>query len=546
MRLLPASVRRRVRAAVFFSVAAWAAPGGAAETAPLLEGLGEYRAKAGTRSAKAQRYVDQGFVMAFGFNPAESARSFEAAATIDPSCALCWWGLAWSLGPNINTDMDAGAKRRVAAALAQARKAAPRADERTRALVDALARRHPARGSPEAIDEDAYEKAMAALARRHPKDADIAFLAAEALLNLHPYDWWEEDGRPKPWTGEIERRLQRALVLAPKHPGALHYWVHLQESSRAPERGLAAADRLRDLVPASGHLVHMPAHIYMRTGRLADASAANERSIEADRRYLAQVDARGAYRVGYAAHNHHFLWASAAMQGRSKVAIAAAREAWTVACGPNANDYTTATLQHLAALPLYALVRFERWDEILRGTLPPDTPEPYPLAVFHFARGTAFARTGQGERAREELARLAVLAADPRLAKAKVKNINTATSLAAIAQATLEAEIARAEGDRVRAVERLREATRLEDGLAYDEPHLWLAPTRHALGATLLEAGRPAEAERVFREDLRHYPENGWSLRGLARALRDQGPPAEEVEARLRAAWKDADFTPGP
>ncbi len=541
-----ADARRRVRAAVFVSFAAAFAPALAADPAPLLEGMGEHRVKADTRMPKAQRYFDQGMALAFGFNPAESARAFEAAATIDPACALCGWGLVWSLGPNVNTDMDESAKRRVAAALAKARKAAARTDPRTRALVEALAQRHPSRGAPEAIDEAAYEKAMAALSRRYPRDAEIAFLAAEALLNLHPYDWWEDDGRPKPWTGEIERRLQRALSLAPKHPGALHYWIHLQESSRAPERAHAQADRLRDLVPGSGHLVHMPAHIYMRTGRFADASAANERSIEADRRYLEQVDAQGAYRVGYAAHNHHFLWASAAMQGRSARAIAAARASWIVACGPNANDFTTATLQHLAALPLYALVRFERWDEIVRGTLPPDTPEPYPLAVFHFARGTAFARMGQATRARDELARLVAVAADPRLAKAKVKNINTASSLAAIARATLEAEIARAEGDRVRAVERLREATRLEDGLAYDEPHLWLAPTRHALGAALLEAGRPAEAERTFREDLRHYPENGWSLRGLARALRDQGLAADDADARWRAAWRDADFAPAP
>ncbi len=543
MPVRPAPLRRRLRAAAFVWAAAFAGQGLAQEVAPLLEGLGAYRASPGSRSAKAQRYLDQGFVMTFGFNPEEGARAFEAAARIDPACALCWWGLGWSLGPSINADMGPQAQRRVAAALAQARRTAPRAGERTRALVEALARRHPARGAPEALDEAAYEKAMAALARRYPRDAEIAFLAAEALLNLHPYDWWEDDGRPKPWTGEIERRLTRALALAPNHPGALHYWVHLQESSDAPAKAQAQADRLRDLVPGSPHLLHMPAHIDMRTGRYAEASAANERSIEADRRYLEQVDAQGAYRVGYAAHNHHFLWASAAMQGRSRVAIAAAREAWTVACGPNANDYTTATLQHLAALPLYALVRFERWDEILRGTLPPDTPEPYPLAVFHFARGTAFARTGQGARAREELARLSALAADPRLAKAKVKNINTASSLAAIARATLEAEIARAEGDRVRAVERLREATRLEDGLAYDEPHLWLAPTRHALGAALLAIGRHDDAARVYREDLAHYPDNGWSLSGLAAALRGAGraDAAAQVDAQARAAWRHAD-----
>ncbi len=505
--------------------------------------MGAYTVPAGTTSAAAQRYLDQGMVMAFGFNPQESARAFAAAAEEDPACALCWWGLAWSLGPNINTDMTDEAKRRVASALARARALAPKASPRTAGLIDALSDRHPAKGAPDALDEEAYARRMVALSKRFPGDADIALLAAESIMNLHPYDWWGRDGTPRPWTGEIERLLDRAIAVAPGHPGALHYRVHLYESSAQPERALAAADRLRDLVPGSPHLLHMPAHIYMRTGRYADATKANLHSIEADRRYLAQVDAQGAYRVGYAAHNHHFLWASAAMQGRSSLAIEAAREAYTVACGPNKGDLTTATLQHLAALQYHALVRFAKWEEILRA-LPPDTREPYPLAAYHFARGTAYARTGKIDLARAELARLEAIAADPALARARVKNINTAQALAAIARNTLAAEIALATGDNARAVALLRQAVALEDGLAYDEPHLWLAPTRHALGNALLAAGRPAQAEAAWREDLKHYPENGWSLHGLERSLRAQGRAAEAdaVEQRFRRAWQDADF----
>jgi tetratricopeptide (TPR) repeat protein len=231
------------------------------------------------------------------------------------------------------------------------------------------------------------------------------------------------------------------------------------------------------------------------------------------------------------------------MQGRSRLAIEAANAAYTVACGPRGPDLTTATLQHLAALPLYALVRFGRWEEILR-TVPPDTAEPYPRAVFHFARGMAYARTGKLENARKEKMQLDTLAADPAMAAAKVKNINTASSLAAIARNTLAAEIARAGGDLPAAVTLLRAAVAIEDGLAYDEPHLWLAPTRHALGEALLAARRPGQAERAFREDLAHYPGNGWSLQGLARALRAQGRAAEAdaVEAEARAAWREADF----
>lgn len=506
--------------------------------------MGAYHMPAGTRSPLAQRYFDQGMVMAFAFNARESARAFAAATDEDAACALCWWGLAWSLGPNINADMPGDAARDVAHALARARALASTSSPRTRALVQALGRRHPAGSGPDSLDEEGYARQMGALANRYPRDADLALLAAESLLNLHPYDWWGADGTPRPWTAEIERRLDQALTLSPDHPGALHYRVHLYESSRQPARALAAADRLRDLVPGAAHLLHMPAHIDMRTGRYADAIAASLRAIEADRRYLAQIDAQGAYRVGYAAHNHHFLWAAAAMEGRSRMAIEAARDAYTVACGPKAGDTSSATLQHFAALLPYALVRFGKWEEILRGTLPPDTREPYPLAVFHFARGMAYARTGRLQAARAELARLEAIASDPSLAKAKVKNINTAAPLAAIARNTLAAELAQATGDNARAVSLLRAAVAIEDGLAYDEPHLWLAPARHALGAALLAAGLPAQAQQAYLEDLEHYPDNGWSLHGLARALHAQGREREAaaIEARFRVAWRNADF----
>jgi tetratricopeptide (TPR) repeat protein len=535
-----------VRAAAFaLALAAVCFAARASETVPLLSGLGEYRMETGSPEPLAQRYFDQGLAMAFGFNAAESARAFRAATRADPACALCWWGLAWSLGPSINADMAPEATAEVARALEQARNA--KASPRTRALIEALSRRHPEGAGPNALDEEGYAKAMNALAERDPRDADVAFLAAESLMNLHPYDWWSAGGAPRPWTGQIVGRIAQALAAAPKHPGALHYRVHLHESSPRPATAMAAADALRDLVPGSPHLVHMPAHIYMRTGRYADAVTASRRATEADRRYLAEVDAQGAYRVGYAAHNHHFLWAAAAMQGRSGLAIEAANEAYTVACGPRGRDLTTATLQHLAALKLYTLVRFARWEEIL-GTPPPDTAEPYPRAVFHFARGMAYAKTGKLDAARAEGAKLEALVADPAMAAAKVKNINTAASLAAIARNTLAAEIGRAEGDMAPALALLRAAVAIEDGLAYDEPHLWLAPTRHALGEALLAARRPAEAERAFGEDLAHYPENGWSLHGLARAMRAQGrgEEARKVEGRQRAAWREADFVLAP
>jgi len=541
----PDFVRRRFVAALAAGGTLATVPGlhaqaPAAKPAPLFEGMGRYRLAGASEVPQAQRYADQGMVLAFGFNPAEAARSFTAATALDPDAAACWWGLAWALGPTINADIAPEDVPRVEQAVARAVELSKRSTPRMRDVIVALAVRHP-RGRP--IDEAGYAERMRALAKRYPEDADVLFLAGEAILNLHPYDWWEQDGRPKPWTPEIELFFREAVKRDPDHPGANHYIVHLYESSRTPEKGVPSADRLVDLVPGSGHLLHMPAHIYMRTGRYAEASAANRRSIEADVRYLAQVDAQGAYRVGYVAHNHHFLWASAAMQGRSKEAIEAAAAAWPAACGPKPGDRSTAILQHYYALPLYARVRFGKWDELLTDTLPPDVAEPYPMAVWHYARGTALVRKGRQADARAALERLDRIAADPALKDARIKNINAAAVLARIAALTLRADLESSNRRPERATPLLAQAVALEDGLTYDEPHLWLAPTRHALGAALLAEGRGRDAERIYREDLAHYPENGWSLAGLARALRLQGrnEAAKDVDTRVREAWRDAD-----
>jgi tetratricopeptide (TPR) repeat protein len=533
--------RRLAAMFALLAAAASAAPPPAPPAAPLFAGMRPYHPSAGTSSALAQRYFEQGMTFAWGFNPAEAARSFAAAASVDPQCAACFWALAWVKGPNINADMDPAAATEIAAALRRAQAAAAHAPPRYRELIAALAARHPSPDKP--VDEAAYAAQMRALAQRHPRDAEIATLAAEAELNLHPYDWWEADGAPKPWTGTATDLLARAMRMDPDHPGANHYWIHVMESSAHPERALASAGTLATLAPGSGHLLHMPAHIYMRVGRFAAASQANEASIAADRAYLAQVDAQRAYRVGYVAHNHHFLYASAAMEGRSRAALAAAQAAYPAACGPTPGDRSTGILQQYTVLPLFARVRFGQWREILEDTLPPDVLEPYPLAIWHYARGTAFAKTGRVAEARNELARLDTIALDPVLQKIRIKNINAASALVRIAQLTLGADIAAAEGRIADAVMLLTEAVAIEDALVYDEPHLWLAPARHALGAALLAAGRYDDAQRIYREDLRHYPANGWSLAGLAEALRRSGKSAEAANVLLqaRAAWQRAD-----
>jgi tetratricopeptide (TPR) repeat protein len=514
-----------------------------ASMAPLLTGFDGYHWPTGAGDRRVQRYLDQGMLLAYGFNPAEAVRSFEAALAIDPTCATCWWALAWALGPNINADMNPQASARVERAIGEARRHARGASAVQRALIDALALRHPGRG---AIDEEAYLQRMRALARRHPRNAEVAVLTAEAALNLHPYDWWEPGGAARPWTPEIANLLERAMALDARHPGAHHYWIHLQESSPRPQRALPSAEFLKHAVPGSGHLLHMPSHIYLRIGRIDDAIRANQRSIEADRRYLAQVDAQGAYRVGYVAHNHHFLWAAASMAGDQQLALEAAQAAWPAACGPARRDPGTAIVQQYAVLPTFTLVRFGRWDTLLRGTLPPDSAAPYPLAIWHYARGTALARTGQLDAAQRELEQLDRLAAEPALATFKVKNINPIAHLARIAVLTLRADIALARGRAPAAVALLRQATGIEDALEYDEPHLWLAPTRHALGAALLASGLADEAEQVYREDLAHYPGNGWSLSGLALALAQQGNAvqARQVGEQAKLAFRHAERLP--
>lgn len=544
---IPGPSRRRtlqalcgVAAGVLSSKGQAADPG---EVFPLFDGMGPYAAGDASGSALARRHFAQGMVLAWGFNPEEAARSFRGALHHDPGSAAACWGWAWSLGPNINSDLAAAHVPQVDEALVRARALKPGAAPRWQGLIDALSARHPRPGTPE-VDEEAYARQLRALADRWPRDADLATLAAEAVMNLHPYDWWDGQGRPHDWTREILQLLSRAMALQPDHPGALHDWVHVMELGPTPQRARPQAERLRTLVPGSGHLLHMPAHIDMRTGHYDRASAAGERAIAADLRYLQQVDAQGAYRVGYVAHNHHFLWASASMEGRSARALEAAQAAYPAACGPRPGDRSSGTLQHFEVLPLYALVRFGRWQEILTGTRPPDGPQPYPLAVWHYARGTAWARTGRLPQAEAELARLAQVSQDPALTRARVKTVHAAASLVAIAQSTLQADLALARGRTAQALELLRRAVAQEDALATDEPHLWLAPTRQALGAALLEAGRPAQAVQVFLEDLRHYPDNGWSLRGLAMAQRAQGlaQAAQATEARQRRAWRAADL----
>ncbi len=525
------------------SPAGLSAAGADQPIAPLLKGMGDYHLAVTTGSAQAQRYFDQGMVLAFGFNHREAARSFRQAQALDPECAMCFWGEALVLGPNINAKMDAGDNPRAYAAVQQALALADSGGARERALIEAIAARYEKGASEDrSVLDKAYAKAMGAVARRFPDDPDVGSLYAEALMDTTPWDYWEADGSPKPVTKTILTTLERVMTSHPAHPLANHLYIHAVEKEH-PEQGLAAADRLRGLVPGAGHLVHMPGHIYIRVGRYQDAIEVNEQAAAADNRYIAQCHAQGLYPVAYVPHNHHFLAAAAGFAGESGKAIAAARHIRAHQDLERMREPGYTTLQQYWVMPYFALVRFGHWKEILAEPKPaPDLI--YPTGIWHYARGLALLRTGDLAGADASLAALAEIAEDPEMAATRIWETNTMAQLLVIARDVLAGEIALVRGDTEGSVERLRAAVAAEDRLIYEEPSDWYVPARHNLGAALLQAGRAAEAELVYRRDLEIYPDNGWSLRGLARSLeaQDRIEEAKPVRDRFAQVWSVADL----
>lgn len=515
----------------------------AERTAPLLEGMGDLHWKISTASELAQRYFDQALTLAYGFNHLEAERSFREAARLDDSCAMCFWGAALVLGPNINDPVPTP-DREVKAyqTLQEAKARLPYASDKERALIEALQTRYQAEPPSDRKPLDrAYADAMRAVAKRFPDDIQIQTLYAEAMMDTMPWAYWTKDGKPKPLTKEVFATLDYVLERDPKHPGANHFYIHAVEQEQ-PERGVKAADSLRRVVPGAGHLVHMPSHIYIRVGRYHDGSLSNEMAVEADNDYVTQCRAQGIYPVAYVPHNHHFLWATTTMEGRSADALAAARHTAAHVDRSLIRDVQFGVLQHFSAIPYYALVRFGKWDDILREP-PPDADLLYPTAVWHYARGIAYARRGELDRAKKELKQVRTIAADAKLEEIRIWGLNPTSSLARIAALVLQAEIAAASKDAKTAVAKLRKAIAIEDSLIYGEPPDWFYPVRHNLGAILLEAGKARAAERVYRADLARFPDNGWSLFGLAQSLRAQGKSKEavKVERQFEKAWQHAD-----
>jgi tetratricopeptide (TPR) repeat protein len=510
-----------------------------AQPARLFTDLGDHTHPITTDQPLAQRWFDQGLRLAYGFNHEEARLAFEECGRVDPEAAMCWWGVAYVLGLNYNLPADPERDRTAYAAVTKAR-AAKHASPAERAYVDAIAKRY----SPDAPAErrtldEAWAAAMRDLARRFPDDLDAQTIAAESLMNLQPWDLWTIDGKPKGNALEIVKLLEGVLARDPSHPGANHYYIHAVEASSAPQRATAAADRLRELGINTGHLVHMPSHIYVRTGRWADATEANVKAIASDEQYIAKWKPEGPYPMMYYSHNVHFRSFSAGMEGRQAEAIESARK---VAQGitPEMMHHMP-MLEGIAAAPRFQLVRFGRWADVLAEPAPPAT-QRYLTGLHHWARGVAFAAQRKLSDADAEAKQLdAILAATPEGQLAT--QVNTGKRLLGIASHHLRGEIAAARGWTNEAVRHLQRAVALEDGATYMEPPDWFNPVRPSLGAILLRAGRARDAARVYREDLVRHPENGWSLAGLATSLERIGDKsAADVRARLAKAWARADI----
>jgi tetratricopeptide (TPR) repeat protein len=517
----------------------------ASDSVPLYDNLGNHRYAITTRRPLAQRYFDQGLRLYYAFNHAEAIRAVREAARLDPQCAMCYWGIALAHGPNINLPMDSASGVAAFRAVRQAQTLARHVTPKEGALIGALARRYAEVPPPErAALDSAYARAMRKVVERFPADLEARTLYAEALMDLSPWKYWDKDGSPRPHTGELLDHLERVLVSDSLHPGANHFYIHAVEAVD-PERALPMAERLADLMPGAGHLVHMPGHIYVRVGRYRDAIRANQHAVHADETWIRdQQPDLGVYTVGYYPHNYDFLAFAASLIGRSEQAIKAAEKLVSLVPDEMLRQPGLTFLQHHRTRHLQLKVRFRRWDEILQAPAPA-AGLPHARAMWHYARGRALAVRGDVAAAEESLARVRATSRDSAVAPLRL-DFNTSGQVLGIAAEVLAGHVAHARGDEAAAVHRLRTAARLEDELTYGEPPDWTVPVRQELGVILLEAGRPAEAEAVFREDLRRFPENGWSLYGLAEALREQGKTvrAAEVERRFQVKWKGADAQP--
>lgn len=514
--------------------------------APLFKGLGDVDFPISTANELAQEYFNQGLSLAYGFNHAEAARSFYYATKLDTTCAMAYWGFAYVLGPNYNAGMESDNYERAYFAVQKALSLSKQnGTEKETALIEALAKRYVREPLEDRTQLDTeYSKSMGELFRKYSNDPDIGTLYAESVMNLHPWDLYDKSGEARKWTPEILSTLESVLDKYPDHCGANHFYIHAVEASSNPEKGLRSARIFDDgLAANAGHLVHMSSHIYIRTGDYHEGTVANIKAIKADSAYLTACDAQGVYPLMYFPHNQHFMAGTATLEGNSKWAVHAADEVAKNANRQLMKDPGWGALQHYYTIPFYVYVKFGKWDEILemKSTIP---DLDYPAAVFRYAKGMAYLGKGKVTQAKTELDFLTTLSVNEELREVTIWEINSVYELVQIAEKVLRAAILAEEKNYDQSITLLKEAIKIEDDLNYNEPPDWFFSVRHALGAVLLEAGKNEEAIRVYEEDLKKFPKNGWALRGLmnAHANMNNASEAKNAEAQFKNAWATADI----
>ena len=508
---------------------------------PIYDNLGTLHHTITTSSPVAQKYFDQGLRLSYAFNHDEAIRSFKEGLKHDSTCAMCYWGIAYALGPNINLPMDTSLVQPAWEAAHQAVRYSVNVTPKERAYIDAVAKRYSADpGANRASLDTAWARAMGRVSSRYPADDDAAALYAEALMDLRPWNYWTNGGRPKaPSTLETLKVLERVLQRNLDHPGACHFYIHAIEASNDVRKALPCAERLGKSMPGAGHLVHMPTHVYIRLGQWDIAADRNAHAVHADEEFISERHPAGVYPMGYYPHNYHMMWYALNMLGRSEDAIAAARK--VVEKVPVETVRRVPPFEYFSPTLLFTLARFSRWDEILKQPAPPADLR-YTTGIWHYVRGLAYTGKNRLDAAAVALDSLAAIATNtPEDAYA---NLNSVRALLGIARSHLEGEMAAKRGNTDEAVNHLRQAATAEDELTYDEPPPWYLPMRQRLGAVLLAAGRSAEAEAAYRQDLIRRPNNGWSLHGLAQSLRAQNKnqAAQAVTARFEKAWRKADI----
>jgi tetratricopeptide (TPR) repeat protein len=515
--------------------------------APLFQGLGNLNFPITTDKQLVQKYFNQGLVLAYGFNHAEAARSFYYASKLDPNCAMAYWGYAYVLGPNYNAGMENDNYQRAYSAIQKALKIGnDETTEQERDLILALSKRYVKNPIEDRhhLDID-YSNAMENVFKKYPNNADIGVLYVESLMNLHPWDLFDKSGKPNDWTPNIISTLESIIEKNPNHCGANHFYIHAVESSDKPEKGLESAKRFDEgLVPNAGHLVHMPSHIYIRTGDYHKGTLANINAIKVDSAYVSSCHAQGAYPLAYFPHNQHFMAATATLEGNSKWALYAADEVAKNSSVMLMKEPGWGTIQHYYTIPYYVYVKFGKWDEILR--MKNNVPDlGYPTAIWHYARGMAFLGKKNIEDAKKELKLLKIISSNNELKDVTIWDINSVYELVQIAEKVLNAEIKSSEGNFSKSIVLLKEAISIEDNLNYNEPPDWFFSVRHNLGAIQLQSGLNEEAIKTYLDDLIRLPKNGWALKGLENAyfnLNDMSNLKESKQKFIKA-WENSDIT---